>query len=334
MRVNKKKYYKNKYKYLIYLVLFIYLTPNFLLGKEDLYYYEEALKTERVSSLLSIPLYEEFLKNNPPKKYSEAVVGRLFDLYVMNNKYDDLIILNELHKIDKNRKKRLEELYVHLSGSFGIPLETFSNLSKLALKKDSNSLSSLVEMYNIDKNKYMLSYIFAIKLKLNDFESIQYILNNIIDINPILKIIYYVKINSTKVKSGMEDVYRSNSTDEVKKELFFLYGIHLSKAKRFKEAIRYYRMSNSFAKNENSINYTKATIEISKNLYIKGFSSEACKNISDKKIIINNESDEFIKIYCDPERNKELKNILPAIKFYAKKDYNLIFKRYLNEIKD
>jgi hypothetical protein len=334
MKNNQIKFYKKNYKYLIYLIFLIYITPIILLGKEDLYFYEEALKTERVSSLLSIPLYEEFLKNNPPKKYSEAVVGRLFDLYMMNNKYDDLIILNELHKIDKIRKKRLDELYIHLSNSFGISLETFSNLSNLAPRKDNNSLISLVEMYNIDRNKYMLSYIFAVKLKLNDFESIQYILNNITDINPILKIIYYVKINSTKLKSGIEEVYRSNNTDEIKKELFFLYGIHLSRIKRFKEAIRYYRMSNSFSKNENSNNYPKATIEISKNLFIKGFSSEACKNISDKKIIINNESDEFIKIYCDSDRNKELKNILPAIKFYAKKDYNLIFKRYLNEIKD
>jgi hypothetical protein len=334
MKNNQIKFYKKNYKYLIYLIFLIYITPIILLGKEDLYFYEEALKTERVSSLLSIPLYEEFLKNNPPKKYSEAVVGRLFDLYMMNNKYDDLIILNEFHKIDKIRKKRLEELYIHLSNSFGISLETFSNLSNLAPRKDNNSLISLVEMYNIDRNKYMLSYIFAVKLKLNDFESIQYILNNITDINPILKIIYYVKINSTKLKSGIEEVYRSNNTDEIKKELFFLYGIHLSRIKRFKEAIRYYRMSNSFAKNENTNNYPKATIEISKNLFIKGFSSEACKNISDKKIIINNESDEFIKIYCDSDRNKELKNILPAIKFYAKKDYNLIFKRYLNEIKD
>lgn len=334
MRKKSTCYEKNKSRYLFFLIFIIYVTPLFLFGKEDLYYYEEALKTERVSSFLSIPLYEEFLKNNPPKKYSEAVVGRLFDLYLMNKKYDDLIILTEQHKIDKTRKKRLEALFIHLSNSFGISSDTISNLSKLAIKKDSNSLISLIELYNIDKNKYILSYIFAIKLKLNDYESIQYILNNITDINPILKIIYYVKINSSKLKSGIDEVYNMNNSDETKKELFFLYGVHLSKIKRFKEAIRYYRMSNSFGKDENSINYPKATIEISKNLYIKGFSNDACKNITEKKIIINNESDEFIKIYCDQDRNKELNNILPAIKFYAKKDYNFIFKRYLNEIKD
>jgi hypothetical protein len=334
MRKNKIKNYISKNKYFFLIFYLIYLIPFFLNAKENLYYYEEALKTERVSSLLSIPLYEEFLKSTPPKKYSEAVVGRLFDLYVLNNKYDDLIILNELHKIDKTRKKRLEELFTHISNSFGISLDTFSILSKLAPKKDSSSLVGLLETYNIDKNKYMLSYIFAIKLKLNDFESIQFILNNIKDINPILKIIYYVKINSSKLKSGIEEAYRTSSTDEVKKELFFLYGIHLSKVKRFKEAIRYFRMSNSYLKNENPNNHSRASMEISKNLYIKGFSSEACENISDKKIIINNESDEFMKIYCDLDRNKELKNILPTIRFYAKRDYNLIFKRYLNEIKD
>jgi hypothetical protein len=334
MRKYKFKNYIFNYNYLFLIFCLIYLTPFFLFAKENLYYYEEALKTEKVSSLLSIPLYEEFLKNNPPKKYSEAVVGRLFDLYILNNKYDDLIILNELHKIDKTRKKRLEELYTNLSNSFGISFDTFSILSKLAPKKDNSSLIGLLETYNVDKNKYILSYIFAIKLKLNDFESIQFILNNITDINPILKIIYYVKINSSKLKSGIEEVYRISSTDEVKKELFFLYGIHLSKVKRFNEAIRYFRMSNSYLKNENSNNNSRASMEISKNLYIKGFSSEACEYISEKKVIINNESDEFMKIYCDLDRNKELKNILPTIKFFAKRDYNLIFKRYLNEIKD
>ncbi len=302
-----------------------------LLAKENLFFYEEALRTEKVSAILSIPLYEEFLKINPPKKYSEAVVGRLFDLYASNNKYDDLIILTGNYNLDRSRRSRLDEIYQKLSKSFGISLENFKSIMKLTTKNDSNSLAELIEIYNLEKNKYILNYIFAIKLKINDYNSIQYILDHLTEVNPVLRVIYYIKTNSNRVKSSIDEAAKIENNDEIRKELFYLYGLYLNKNKRFKEAIRYHKMSLSYEKDMTSPYYPRSSLEISKNLYIKGYSSDACLNISEKKIIIFNESDEFMKIYCDQTRNKELKMIYPVIKFLAKKESNFIFKRFSNE---
>jgi hypothetical protein len=313
------------------IIFFSFCVCQTLYAREDLFYYEEAIKTERVSSILSIPLYEEFLRNNPPKKYSEAVVGRLFDLYINNNKYDDLIILTGNYNLDKSKRLRLEELYKKLSKTFGISDENFQSICKLVIKKDNKSLYQLIEIYNLEKNRYTFNYIFAIKLKINDYNSIQYMIESLPEMNPILKVIYYVKINSSKIKSAIEDAAKLDNNDELRKELFYLYGLYLNKNKRFKESIRYHKMSLSYEKVTNISYSPRSTLEISKNLYTKGYPAEACLNISEKKILILNESDEFMKIYCDQTRSKELKMIYPLIKFLAKKEMNFIFKRFSND---
>ena len=99
----------------IYLIFYFFLISNNLYSKENLYFYEEALKTEKVSPIFSLQLYETFLKQNPPKKYSTAVIFRLFDLYYNLNKTEELLILSETYSLDKSRIIRLEIFIQKLS---------------------------------------------------------------------------------------------------------------------------------------------------------------------------------------------------------------------------
>ena len=74
-----------KYNKLFLLYLLFLFTTN-IYSKENLFFYEEALRTEKVSPIFSLQLYETFLKQHPPKKYSMAVIFRLFDIYYNLNK--------------------------------------------------------------------------------------------------------------------------------------------------------------------------------------------------------------------------------------------------------
>jgi hypothetical protein len=313
----------------LFLLSLVFLLTTNVYAKENLFYYEEALRTEKVSPLFSLQLYETFLKQNPPKKYSIAVVFRLFDIYYNLNKTEELLILSETYTLDKSRVLRLEILYEKLSKIIGITSDEFKKIIKLIINKDNNSKEALLEICKNKKNSTLQNYIFALKFKMNDIDSISYLVRQISDINPILLIIYNIKENNPNLKQIIEDYVPITSNDEYKKEIFYLYGLYLTKNRRYKEAIRFYKMSNSYSANINNEYVTKSTMEISKNLYIKGYSEEACLQLSKKKLFIQNESDEFLKIYCDHERSSELLKIVNTLKFLSKKDNGLVFKRFI-----
>jgi len=317
------KYYK------LFLLYFLYLFTISLYSKENLFFYEEALRTEKVSPIFSLQLYETFLRQNPPKKYSIAVVFRLFDIYYNLNKIEEILILSETYTLDKSRLLRLDNLYQKLSKIIGLSSDELKKIIKVIINKDTNSKEALLEICKNKKNNILLNYIFALKFKMNDLDSISYLIRQISDINPIILIIYNIKENNPNLKQIIEDYNTILSNDEYKREIFHLYGLYLTKNKRYKEAIRFYKMSNSYNTNSNSEYVTKSTMEIAKNLYIKGYYEEACLQLSKKKLFIQNESDEFIKIYCDQDRSSELIKITSTLKYLSKKDNGLVFKRFI-----
>ncbi len=314
---------------LSHLILYLLLISTNLYSKENLFFYEEALKTEKVSPIFSLQLYETFLKQNPPKKYSTAVIFRLFDLYYNLNKTEELLILSENYKLDKTRIIRLETFIQKLSKIIGISSDEFKKILKVATNRNENSREVILEVCNTNKNTLLINYIFALKFKMNDLESINYLLKQIPDINPLLVVIYNIKENNPNLRDIIENLVPISSTDDLKKEIFHLFGLYLSKNRRYKEAIRYYKMSNSLSLNNKIEVASKSSMEIAKNLYIKGRSEEACNIISEKKINVQNESDEFLKIYCDQERSAELIKISSTIKFLSRKENGLVFKRYI-----
>ena len=313
----------------LFLLYFIFIFTTNVYTKENLFFYEEALRTEKVSPLFSLQLYETFLRQNPPKKYSTAVVFRLFDIYYNLNKTEELLILSETYTLDKSRVLRLELLYQKISKIIGLPSEELKKIIKLIINKDTDSIEALIEICKNKKNNILQNYIFALKFKMNDLESISYLIRQISDTSPIILIIFNIKENNPNLKEIIEEYVPISSNDEYKKEIFYLYGLYLTKNRRYKEAIRFYKMSNSYNTNVNSEYVTKSTMEIAKNLYIKGNSDEACNQLSGKKLFIQNESDEFLKIFCDEERSSELIKIPNTLKFLSKRDNGIVFKRFL-----
>lgn len=298
---------------------------------KNLRLYEEALKTEKVSPIFAIPLYEKFLKTDPKAKYESAVSSRLFDLYMEFYKFEDLIHLSETRKIDKMRKLRLERFYQKAAEGIGVSTEVLKDISALSTKNQFENRNNIFKVIEAQNNRKLLEYIFALKLKMGDMEFVDELLKRYSDINPLLRVIHAVKINSKYLKSIVNTYYTSSASQNDRKEIFYMYGIYLAKNNKFKESIRYFKMSESYSEKETGTKILKATNEIAKILYVKGYPEEACKLLQNKRQNSQSESDEFMAIYCDPESSEKLKTIMPALELLAKKDSNLVIRRYLLE---
>ena len=271
------------------------------------------------------------MKNNPSNKYASATISRLYELYNITNRIDDIIILSETYDLDKSKKKNYISLISKIANSIGISFEVFSNITKLTIKTDEESNQKLMDIYLKNSNIMLLNYIFAIKLKKGEYNFIDGLFKQIPEISPILRIIYLIKINSSDLRYEINHLIQ-NETDDTKREIYFLYGVYLTKNKRFKEGIRFFKMSISYSKPDKLGNSPKSVLEISKSLYIKGYYDISCDFIENKKFNFQSESDDFMRIYCNPEMKNELSKLKPALKIAALRDNNLVFKRYLNDL--
>lgn len=320
---------------LIILIFLIAIPGNFLVlsPSKELILYEEAIKTEKISSLLAIPLYEDFLKTDAPKKYEQVVAGRLFDLYYDYHKIEDMIILGETKLLDKSRKKRLENYYSKISSALGAEPDKIKDVFRLAVLKDSSANEKLISIIESSKNNNLLNYIYIVKLKIGDYEIIEKILKKFPDVNPKLRVIYAVKINSNYTKQIIDSYYSTISSNDDKKEVYYLYGLLLVKNLKLKEAIRYFKMADSFDSNKNENKVSKSNMEISKVLFIKGYKSEACSIIENKIFQSHNESEEFLRIYCDEESKDALKKINVSLHKASTRENNLVIRRYIKDKK-
>ena len=203
------------------------------------------------------------------------------------------------------------------------------------MKKDEYSLRSLIMEYNKSPNIYLLSYVFAIKLKQNQFESLAFLISEIPNMNPVLKFYYYVKVSSkltmtTTVESVLNEVSSiSELTNSQKADILFFYGMYLVEKKRFRHALRFYRMSSTFSKKEERTSRDGLN-EVSKLLFILGQKKKACE-IFNEKPKVSSESDEVLYIYCN--RKNQLNFLSRSIKTLMVKEKNVFYKKILAEIK-
>ena len=71
-------------------------------------------------------------------------------------------------------------------------------------------------------------------------------------------------------------------------------------------------------------------LEASKSLFITGKRKESCELLHGNEIYVQNESDEFMKFYCNIDTRNQLVEMKSSLELLAKKDSGLIFRSYLN----
>jgi hypothetical protein len=314
-------------KRIIFIVIFFWVSESF--SQEASYYLEQAGKIQRKSGFFAIALFEKALEMELNSKQKSIVIGKLFDLYLRNAKIEEIMLLGKEHELDKAREAKLKHLNNTLARNIGMEEAHFKEFIECLLSKDYNSRKKLLGFYVADKSIYILNYIFAIKYKLKDYESLGYLISEAPDMSPSLRLAYLIKTNSKDVERKLRDFSRiSDLTDDQRMELLFLYGIHLQKQRRYKQSARYFRMSASFDKRKT--NYAKmGIVEAAKSLFITGKAPQACHLLGNAKINVQNETDELLKFYCDSKNpKKDLKKFEPAIEVLAQQENGILFRSY------
>ena len=293
------------------------------------YYITQAKKIEKSSVLFSIPLYEKALEMELSQKEKSFIIGKLFDLYLNYSKIEEIFILTKNHEIDKSREIKLNHLYKTLAHNINMQEEKFKDFIECLLSKDYHSQKKLLNYYAEERSIYVLNYIFAIKYKLQDFESLGYLISEAPDMPPSLRLAYLIKTNSKETEKKIKEFAKiSELTDDQRMEILFLYGAYLQKKRRYKQSARYFRMSASFDKK--NTNFAKmGIVEAAKSLFINGKGQEGCELLEGKKIQVQTESDELLNLYCNKKIQKDLNKYLPAIEVLAKQESGVIFRSYL-----
>jgi hypothetical protein len=318
----------------IIVFFFIYLSQFSIFSKDNLYFYEEALRVEKLSPLMSIPLYEEFLKTAPEKQFFTSTVIRLFDLYYKNKRFEDLILLDSNYKLDKQRKEKANHLYSMIAKNIKIPENIFLEILNLSQKTDQNSKERILEIYFQNQNDYILNFIFAIKFKIGDFDSLKFILDEVEKINPVLRLFYMVKTNHPNTEENIYDVSKSTDlSNDQKMEILFLYGIYYQRNQNYLQSTRFFMSADSFYDSSKEKFSSRSLLEASKSLFLSGKYNESCRLIQNKSFNLQNESDQFILLFCDKTTNKELKNYKKTIQFLSERDGGMVFQKYLFHLK-
>lgn len=319
-------------------LFFILLLSFFSISAKDkgpVNYYSEGFRIEKTYPIFSICLYEAALKKSgESKKVNSIALNRLFFLYLKYKRYEDLFILNQKYPPDNLRKRKTQGLIKNIALNIDIEESVFNDIINLSLSNTPESSKELFELYNKTSNIYVLRYIFSIKIKKEDYESLTYIISSIPDLNPVLKLIYAIKAkDAEQVRKIAREVSASEElSDEQKSDILYFYAMHLRNEKQYRQSIRFFRMSMSYLKAETGI-LSDGLIELSKNLFIIGKKDKACKLLNGK-IIVQNESDELLNIYCkqkDPGR-ETLKSLRLSFEVLAQKENGHIFRKVLKTL--
>lgn len=75
-----------------------------------------------------------------------------------------------------------------------------------------------------------------------------------------------------------------------------------------------------------------STVELAKTLIISGRSSEACSFLKPGKILIRNEGDELLDLYCKQKNTLKIKKLKPSLQILAQRENGLFFKKILRII--
>lgn len=315
-----------KFIYAIFCLFFIF--P--LIGKDSLSFYEEAYRVEKIAPRFSISMYEYTLNRNlVQKKIIQTTLNRLFFLYDQYYMYEDIFILNERYPMDKTRQKKTEKILLYLSNAMEIPRNRVNEILTLAVKKDKKSSQLLIESFKKDPNIYLLKYIFSIKIKINDMESIAQLLSEFPEISPVYKMIYILKVKPINVNEEIKNIASQiDLTNEQKMDMLYLYAAHLRNQKRYKMSIRYFRMSSSYSQKEKTI-INRSIVETAKTLIISNRDTEACQLIKNG-FDFQNESDELLNLYCKGNKSF-IQSIRPSLEILSKKENGIFFQTILNK---
>lgn len=311
-----------------FLLLFIILYSSLAAG-DGIFYYEEALKAEKISPYFAIPLYETFLEKSEVGSFRKAAVSRLFDLYMQNGKYEDLLILSSKQPLDKRRQKKLQQIFRHIAKDMDLPEQDIESFFKDMINGSLGSTKDTLNRHMKGKNQLMVNYIFALKFRTKDFDSLEYLIREYPEINPILRLAYFVNKEGNEAREYIrETASLTELSDEQKMELLYLYGIYFMKKKNYANSARFFMMSASYDSNEDG-RLSGGILSTSKALYLTGRKNEACSLISGKKLNIRNESDEFMRMLCSSEESKKLPKLTSSFSILAGKESGQVFELYI-----
>ncbi|HNH53931.1 MAG TPA: hypothetical protein PK153_03895 [Leptospiraceae bacterium] len=278
-------------------------------AKESKSLYNEAYRIEKISPLLAINLYEKVLEQaDISKKVQKNTINRLFFLYIKFSRFEEIFILNSKFPPDKVRQKKTDQLVKNISTNLKIDESAFLEMVNISLKNDETSRKDLLSIYNYYPSSYLLHYIFAIKFQTKDLDSLAFLISEIPDINPVLKLAYITKAASvsttaTSIEKAILDAASISSlTNEQKSDILFFYGTHLRNKKKYRQSIRYFHMSASYAKKEDGF-ISAEMIEVAKTLFISGGEKESCEILKSGKIKAQKEQDEILNLYCKNKNN-------------------------------
>lgn len=315
-------------------VVLFFLVTNYsftaVYAKESSNLYNEAYRIEKISPILAINLYESILsQDNPNKKTLRNTINRLFFLYIKFKRFEEIFVLNSKFPPDKIRQKKTESLIRSISSQLKIEESAFQEMISIALRKDENSRKELLSIYNYYPNHYLLRYMFAIKFQTGDLDSLAFLISEIPDLNPVLKLAYIIKAsNVSTTATGIEKAVKdaasiSSLTDAQKSDILYFYAKYFRNIQKYRQSIRYFRMSSTYTKKEDGI-MAEGMVEVAKTLFITGKTKEACALIQEK-INVQNESDDILQLFC---KNKSgLRSVKRSIKNLSEKDPDLFYKK-------
>jgi hypothetical protein len=315
-----------------FLFLFIILSYS-VVAKDHSVSYEKAYEIEKISPRFAIPLYEEIVNHTKKSSMRSTALDRLFYLYSKYNMFEDLLILNEKHQPDKNRKKRTAQIIQKMSIEMGVEEKNLANVLALAVKKEPSIKESLLESYRLTPNFNLFKYIFSIKIKTGDTDTLQYLLSELSGISPVFKIAYLLKLPNVDItKEVKQYAALSGLSNQQKMDILFFYAMYLRKIKRYKLSIRYFIMSSSFNNYKVKNFIDRSTVEASKTLIISGRSGEGCKLVSKADIMFQNESDELLDMYCKRKAILTIKRLKPSLEILAETENGIFFKKIIKVI--
>ena len=320
-------------------IIFIFLINPLIpiTAKESTNIYNEAYRVEKISPVLSINLYEKVLeKEDISKKILKNTINRLFFLYIKFNRYEEIFILNSKFPPDKTRQKKTDQLVRNISLRLKIDESAFLEMVSICLRKDENARKELLSVYNYYPSSYLLQYIFTIKFHTGDLETLAFLISEIPDINPVLKLAYTMRASkvyttATSIEKAIKDAASISSlTDEQKSDILYFYGTYLRSNKKYRQSIRYFHMSATYAKKEEGL-VAGEILEAAKTLFITGADKEACSLLK-SKVQIQKESDEILNLFC---KNKSgLRSVKRSIQNLAEKNDDEFYKKILKVINE
>ena len=313
----------------------LYLPP--ITAKEASNTYSEAYRIEKISPVLAINLYESLLEEKKlSKKNLRNTINRLFFLYIKFKRFEEIFVLNSKFPPDKVRQKNTESIIKNISSQLKIDEYAFQEMIGIALRNDVNSKKELLTIYNYYPNHFLLRYIFAIKFQTGDLDSLAFLISEIPDINPVLKLAYSIKASNVSTTArDVEKVVKdaasiSSLTDAQKSDILYFYAKYLRNVRKFRQSIRYFRMSSTYSKKEEGI-MTEGMLEVAKTLFILGKTKETC-SLLQEKVNVQTESDEIVNFFC--HNPKSLHSVKRSIINLSENDPDPVYKKALKVVSE